>query len=436
MGAQITGVDPGSPAHRAGLRCGETLLRIGSHPIMDVLDYQFYMTDASFLLEVADADGKTRKIRVRKEPYEDLGLSFETYLMDKKRGCRNHCAFCFIDQLPKGLRKTLYFKDDDARLSFLMGNYITLTNLTQQDIDRIIEMHISPINISVHTTNPDLRARMMGNPKAGEALSLMYRLAEAGTKLNCQLVLCPGLNDGVELARSLEDLGGLFPAVQSISAVPVGISRHRQGLYPLRSFTPEEAGAVVRQIDTFGDVFFKNYGTRLAFASDEFYIKSGRAFPNAAHYEDFPQLENGVGMIALLTSQFQQALDTMEKQVLSASRRVTMATGFAAHPYLETLVQAAEEQIRGLSCEVRAIRNDFFGEEITVSGLITGSDLIAQLKGNLDCDELLLPVNMLRAERDLFLDNMSLAEVQEALDIRIRLVENDGYDVLDALMGE
>lgn len=436
MGAQITGVEPGSPAHRAGLRCGETLLRIGSHPIMDVLDYQFYMTDASFFLEIADAAGKTRKVRIRKEPYEDLGLSFETYLMDKKRGCRNHCVFCFIDQLPKGLRKTLYFKDDDARLSFLMGNYVTLTNLTQQDIDRIIEMHISPINLSVHTTNPDLRARMMGNPKAGEALSLMYRLAEAGTKLNCQLVLCPGLNDGAELARSLDDLGRLFPAVQSISAVPVGISRHRQGLYPLRSFTREEAGAVIRQIDAFGDVFFKNYGTRLAFASDEFYIKSGNVFPSAAYYEDFPQLENGVGMIALLTSQFQQALDAVEEPVLKVPRRVTIATGTAAYPYLETLVHAAEERITGLSCEVRAIRNGFFGEEITVSGLITGGDLIAQLKGHLACDELLLPVNMLRAERDLFLDNMSLADVREALGVDIRLVENDGYDVLDALMGE
>lgn len=436
MGAQITGVDPGSPAHRAGLKCGETLLRIGSHPIIDVLDYQFYMTDALLLLEVADQTGQIRKIRIRKEPYEDLGLSFETYLMDKKRGCKNHCVFCFIDQLPKGLRKTLYFKDDDARLSFLMGNYITLTNLTQQDVDRIIDMHISPINVSVHTMNPDLRARMMGNPRAGEALSFLHQFAKAGTKLNCQLVLCPHLNDGDELARSLEELGRLFPSVQSISAVPVGISRYREGLYPLRSFTHDEAAAVIRQIDAFGKVFLEKYGTRLAFASDEFYIKAGMSFPNATYYEDFPQLENGVGMIALLTSQFKQALDTTDQQQLAVTRRVTIATGVAAHPYLDAMAQAAAKRITGLSCDVRAIRNNFFGQEITVAGLITGGDLIAQLKDDLDCDELLLPDNMLRAEGDLFLDNTSLLDVQEALGVKVRVVENDGYAVLDALMGE
>lgn len=436
MGAQITGVEPGSPAHRAGLQCGETLLRIGAHPITDVLDYQFYMTDKRLLLEVADSNGRVRKIRIRKEPYEDLGLSFETYLMDKKRRCQNHCVFCFIDQLPKGLRKTLYFKDDDARLSFLMGNYITLTNLTEQDVDRIIDMHISPINVSVHTTNPALRVRMMGNSHAGEALVHFYRLAEAGTKLNCQLVLCPGLNDGAELARSLADLGALFPAVQSISAVPVGISRYREGLYPLRSFTKEEAGEVVRQIEMFGKAFFKKNGTRLAFAADEFYIKSENPFPDVSFYEDFPQLENGVGMVALLTSQFRQALDAYDGHPLAAPRRVVIATGEAARPYLEDMAHAAEVRISGLSCEVRAIRNDFFGAEITVAGLVTGGDLLAQLGCNLDCDELLLPTAMLRAEGDLFLDDVSLAEVRRALGVNVRPVENDGYAVLDALTGE
>lgn len=436
MGARIIGVEPGSPAHQAGLRCGEILLRIGAHSIRDVLDYQFYMTDELLLLEVADENNQVRKIQVCKESYEDLGLSFETYLMDKKRGCKNHCVFCFIDQLPKGLRKTLYFKDDDARLSFLMGNYITLTNLTQQDVDRIIEMHISPINVSVHTTNPDLRSRMMGNPKAGEALRFLYQLAEAGTKLNCQLVLCPGLNDGEELTRSLNELGALFPSVQSVSAVPVGISRYREGLYPLRSFYSAEAQAVVTQIEQFGNSFFEKNGTRLAFASDEFYIKAKVPFPDVSFYEDFPQLENGVGMVSLLTTQFYKALSAYEGQALAAPRRVTMATGVAAYTYLNDMAHNALAHIPGLSCDVRAIKNIFFGEEITVAGLITGGDLVAQLNGNLNCDELLLPGGMLRAEGDLFLDGLSLADVQCALGVKVRVVENDGYAVLDALTGE
>lgn len=436
MGARIVGVDPGSPAHRAGLRCGDILLRIGSNPIMDVLDYQFYMTDDRLVLEVADEAGRVRTIRIQKDSYEDLGLSFETYLMDKKRGCRNHCVFCFIDQLPKGLRKTLYFKDDDARLSFLMGNYITLTNLNDRDVDRIAEMHISPINVSVHTTNPELRARMMGNPQAGKSLQYLYRLAEGGTKLNCQLVLCPELNDGEELARSLRDLGNLFPSVQSISAVPVGISRHRRGLYPLRSFTPKEARTVVKQIENFEHDFFQKHGTRLAFASDEFYIKSKEPFPDITEYEDFPQLENGVGMVPLFSSQFQQALNTVDPASLAVPRRVVIATGVAAYPFLKGMTDMVSRKISGLSCEVKAIRNDFFGEEITVAGLVTGGDLIAQLKGKLDCDELLLCSNMLRSEGDLFLDDVSIPDVQETLGVRVRVVENDGYAVVDALMGE
>ncbi len=435
MSAQITGVEPGSPADRAGVRCGETLLRIGPHPIADVLDYQFYLTDARLVLEVADENGKTRRVRIRKDPYEDLGLSFATYLMDKKRGCRNHCVFCFIDQLPGGLRKSLYFKDDDARLSFLMGNYITLTNLSDDEVDRIIAMHISPVNVSIHTTDPELRVRMMRNPHAGEALRHFYRLAEAGTKLQCQIVLCPDLNDGAALDHTLADLGARFPAVQSISVVPVGLSRYREGLYPLRPFTSEEAARVVGQIERFGAAFLQKNGTRLAFASDEFYIKAGKPFPPASFYEEFSQLENGVGMVPLLLSQFEEALADGDTGPLAAPRHVVMATGTAVYPFIKKMAERAEKALPGLSCEVRAIRNDFFGEKITVSGLVTGGDLIRQLRG-LSCDELLLPADMLRAEGDLFLDGVSLEEVRRGLGVNVRPLENDGFAVLEALKGD
>lgn len=435
MAAWITGVAPGSPAQHAGVRAGECLLRIGAHDIADVLDYQFYATDSRLELTLADKAGNTRLVRVHKDDYEDLGLDFATYLMDQKRSCKNHCVFCFIDQLPKGLRPTLYFKDDDARLSFLMGNYITLTNVTDADVSRIINMHISPVNISVHTTDPALRVRMMKNPHAGEALRHLYRLAEAGTKINCQLVLCPEYNDGEALEQSLRDLGVLFPSVQSVSAVPVGLSRYREGLAPLRPFTPEEAARVVKTIERFGAAFHEKHGTRLAFASDEFYIKMGKALPQADYYEEFPQLENGVGMVSLFTAQFQSALKWAANK-LKAPRRVALATGMAFAPFLRGMAAAVAARVAGLSCEVYPIKNRFFGTQITVAGLITGKDLTEQLSGLLACDELLLPATMLRAEGDLFLDGVSIDDVRASLGVKVTPVENNGAALVDALMGE
>ena len=299
MGVKISGVERHSPAAKAGLQVGETLLQIDSNEIEDVLDYRFYMTAERLTLLVQSPDGEKRRVRIRKGEYEDLGLDFETYLMDEQRSCRNKCVFCFIDQMPPGMRETLYFKDDDARMSFLYGNYITLTNLSEHDIERTIRMKISPINISVHTTNPELRCRMMNNRFAGKALDIMQRLANAGIAMNAQLVLCPGLNDGEELKRSLRDLLKLAPTLKTISCVPVGLTKYRDNLYPLRPYTKDEAAATIDLIDSFGDQALEAFGDRICYASDEFYLLAGRKLPAPAFYGDFNHLENGVGMLTL-----------------------------------------------------------------------------------------------------------------------------------------
>ncbi len=433
MPVKILAVEPGGAASHAGVRPGETLLSINGNEICDILDYRFYETDRHLSIVLRDDAGAERTVQIRKGQYESIGLEFETYLMDQQHSCTNRCIFCFIDQLPKGLRKSLYFKDDDSRLSFLFGNYVTLTNLKEREVDRIIKMHISPINISVHTTNPELRVKMMGNRFAGKSLDILYRFAKAGIKLNCQIVLCRDINDGEELDRTLKDLTSLWPSVQSVAVVPLGLTKYRQGLYPLTGYDSETARAVVRQLERWGDRCEQKYGQRICYAADEFYLKAQLPIPPAPFYGDFDQLENGVGLMASLKQEF---LDALEDFVPPASsRKVTLATGVAAHPFLDTLLDELRQRCHNLTCNVVPIVNDFFGDTITVAGLVTGGDLLKQLRGRELGDALLLPDVMLRREGDIFLDDVSLEELSEALQIQIITVPNDGYALLDAVVG-
>lgn len=435
MGVKISGVERHSPAAKAGLQVGETLLQIDSNEIEDVLDYRFYMTAERLTLLIQSPDGEKRRVRIRKGEYEDLGLDFETYLMDEQRSCRNKCVFCFIDQMPPGMRETLYFKDDDARMSFLYGNYITLTNLSEHDIERTIRMKISPINISVHTTNPELRCRMMNNRFAGKALDIMQRLANAGIAMNAQLVLCPGLNDGEELKRSLRDLLKLAPTLKTISCVPVGLTKYRDNLYPLRPFTKEEAAATIDLIDSFGDQALEAFGDRICYASDEFYLLAGRKLPAPAFYGDFNQLENGVGMLTLQRQQFEMALEDFEPD--DKPRSLSVVTGLAAAPQIKELVSLAEKRWPGLHCTVYPVVNDFFGHNITVAGLITGRDMIAQLKGKDLGERLLFPDVMLRFHTDVFLDDITQSQIEDELGVPMVPVQaDDGYELLRNMIEE
>lgn len=431
MGVTIAGVAAGSPAARHGLRAGDELLRINGHEIEDVLDYRFYMKEAVLSLTLS-RKGKKLLLRLHKRPEEEPGLEFATYLMDSQHSCRNQCIFCFIDQLPPGMRESLYFKDDDSRLSFLFGNYITLTNLSEHEIARIIAMHISPINVSVHTTNPELRCRMMHNRFAGSCLDTLKRFAAAGIKLECQLVLCPGVNDGAELERTMNDLAALAPAVESVAAVPVGLTKHRQGLPPLRTYTRQEAAAVVAQVEAFGDRMLAVHGSRIFYPADEFYLQAGLPVPeDEDYYGDFSQLENGVGMTALLKSQFREALAACTKSPKGS--RLTLATGAAALPLMQELVEQARARWPEIRAEVLAVRNDFFGETITVAGLVTGGDLIRQLRGRTG-EILVIPEVMLRHEGDVFLDDVSRQDVEKALGVRLVACPVEGEALLGALL--
>ena len=432
MSVQVKSVARHSYADRAGVRSGEYLLSINGNDIVDVLDYRFYQINSQLELKIRDGRGEVRTVKVRKPEYEELGLEFETYLMDKEKSCRNKCVFCFIDQLPKGLRETLYFKDDDSRLSFLFGNYVTLTNLSEHEISRIIKMHISPINVSVHTTNPELRVRMMGNRFAGDSLKILKRLADSSIVINTQIVCCPGINDADELRRSLSDLYKLN--VNLIAVVPVGLTKFREGLYPLTPFTAEKARETVDIIEEFGDMCLKERGRRIAYAADELYIKAGYDIPEAEFYGDFEAIENGVGLIAMLKEDLLYELDLREADE-SIRRTVSIACGTSAAPYLRELMDRVEEKFKNVKVNVYPIVNDFFGENINVSGLIVGADLIAQLKGKPLGDALLISSAMLRFENDLFLDDVSVDEVSEKLNITVLPINNDGGMLLDAVIG-
>lgn len=433
MSTIIASLDHRSPAERSGVRPGEKLLAINGHQIVDVLDYRFFGYDKNPELELADENGERRLVRVHKPEGEDLGLNFDTYLMDKARSCANNCIFCFVDQMPPGMRETLYFKDDDARLSFLMGNYITLTNLSPREIQRIMDLRISPINVSVHTTDPELRARMLCHKKAGDSIAVMRRFAQAGITMNCQIVACPGINDGPALERTLTELAEMAPAVSSVAIVPVGLTKFREGLYPLKPYTAEQAGAVIDLVEAFGHQQMEKSGSTFAWCSDEFYLLAGRKLPEKGYYEDMNQLENGVGMLRLLTSQAELALEDVPQGL--APRPCTIATGAAAAPFIRDVLEKTQRACPTLKGEVRPIRNDFFGETITVSGLVTGGDIIAQLKGTAQGERILIPSNMLRAGERVFLDDVTVEQVEQALGLPVTIVEaEDGFTLVDALL--
>ncbi len=426
----ISGVEPKSPAAKKRIHAGDELLSVNGHDIADVLDYRFYVTEERLTLAVKTPK-KVRTVKLRLPEGEEPGLLFDTYLMDKQRSCRNNCVFCFIDQLPKGMRETLYFKDDDSRLSFLFGNYVTLTNLTEHEIERMIAMHISPVNVSVHTTDPELRCKMMNNRFAGESLSALQRFADAGLSLNVQLVLVPGYNDGDSLSRTLNDLLAYRPALQSVAAVPVGLTKHREGLTPLRLFTAAEAADTIDRIEAVANRMEQECGDRLFYASDEWYALAGRPIPALSKYGELHQLENGVGMSALFKSEVLTALAATETASPTATK--TVATGTLAAPLIAECVAAVKEKFPSLQAEVKPIRNDFFGESITVAGLVTGGDLIAQLKGACG-SRVLIPTSMLRREGDLFLDDVSVDDVATALAAEVVVTDGSGEEFVAALL--
>lgn len=433
MSVKIKDVEKDSVCYKK-ISAGDTLVAVNSHEINDVLDYRFYTSACKLKLEIETAKGKCRTVKIKKGEYDDLGLCFETYLMDKHHSCKNKCIFCFIDQMPKGMRDSLYFKDDDSRLSFLFGNYVTLTNLTDKDIDRIIEMRISPVNVSVHTMNPELRVQMMKNPNSGTSLRYLNRLADAGIKLNTQLVLCPGINDGKELEFSLSELGKLYPAVQSIACVPVGLTKHREGLYPLELYNKKTATAVIDTVDDFNAHFKHFKGETIAFAADEFYLCAGKDIPSADYYGDYPQLENGVGMWRLMEDEFISALDSSDFE-LAADRSITAVTGAAAYPLIKKLADMAENKYNKLKINVVKINNDFFGESVTVAGLLTGQDILSQLEGKTLGDELIIPDSALRDGEDVFLDDMTVTELSEKLGVPVTSCVADGYELLEKFTG-
>ena len=431
MAVKIFDVTTGSHADKAGIKKGETLLSINSNEIVDVLDYRFYQVNRKLTLEVEDENKNVRTIEMTKGEYEEIGLEFETYLMDKQHSCRNKCIFCFIDQLPKGMRESLYFKDDDSRLSFLFGNYITLTNITEHEIDRIIKMHISPINVSVHTTNPELRCKMMNNRFAGDTLKYLKRFADAGITLNCQIVSCPGINDGDELVRTLTDLENL--GVNMTAIVPVGLTRYRENLYPLVPYNKETAGQTIDIIEKMGDECVKKHGRRIFFPGDEFYLLAEREIPSPEFYEDFSALEDGIGMIAYLTDDVGWKLEELDADE-SLCHKVTIACGDGVFPYMKRIMSMINEKFPNITINTRAIKNNFFGGGVNVSGLVTGGDLIDQLRGDDLGDRLIITSSMLRFENDLFLDDVSTDDVERELGVTLVPVNNNGNDLVEAVI--
>lgn len=437
---EITDVLPKSRAEAHGVIRGDILLKINGHDINDVLDYRFYLAENEINITVRRGD-EEKEFFIIKGEYEDIGLDFERPLMDEKHSCENKCVFCFIDQLPKGMRKSLYFKDDDSRLSFLHGNYITLTNLTDGDIDRIINMHISPVNISVHTTNPALRRKMMLNKRSGEVLSYLSRLSEAGIKLCTQVVLCRGLNDGDELIRTMKDLAKLHPSMQSCSIVPAGLTKFRDGLYPLSPYSKEECKEIIKTVEAFSDECMEKYGSRLFFCADELYIRAEIPLHDDEYYEEYSQIENGVGMITSLKTEFEfdlkQNIDFYRenfKKKYPLGREISIATGVAAYDSIKELAEKIENSVENIKINVYKIINYFFGESITVSGLLTGKDMSEQILGMPLGDALFIPHNTLKADEDIFLDDMTPDELQEKLGVTVLSAPEDGAELISALL--
>jgi len=429
----VKNVEAGSIAEELGIEPGDRLLAIDGQEIEDIFDYQFYEESEELLLLIEKADGEQWELEIEKDADESLGISFGEGLMDEYRSCRNRCIFCFIDQMPPGMRDTLYFKDDDSRLSFLQGNYITLTNMSDHDVERIVRYRLEPINISFHTTNPELRCRMLHNRFAGDALKKVDILYQGGIEMNGQIVLCRGVNDGEELERTIRDLTKYLPLLKSVSVVPVGLTRFREGLYPLEPFTREEAGEVLRVIHRWQKKIYEEYGIHFIHASDEWYLLAEEEVPEEERYDGYLQLENGVGMLRLLFNEFEEGMERLGDG--DRSGEISAATGKLAYPYIRRMADRIQERYPGVKVHVYCIRNDFFGERITVSGLITGQDIIAQLKGKELGSRLLLPCNMLKADEDVFLDDITVKEVSDALQVPVDIVKSSGQDLIDAILG-
>ena len=423
----------GSIAEEMGIEPGDRLISIDGQEIEDVFDYQFYEESEELILLIEKPDGEQWELEIEKEADEPLGIEFGQGLMDEYRSCRNKCIFCFIDQMPPGMRDTLYFKDDDSRLSFLQGNYITLTNMSSHDVERIVRYRLEPINISFQTTNPELRCRMLHNRFAGDALKKVDILYRGGIEMNGQIVLCKGVNDGEELERSIRDLTRYLPLLKSVSVVPVGLTRFREGLYPLEPFTREEAREVLSVIHRWQEKIYKQYGLHFIHAGDEWYLLAEEDIPEEERYDGYLQLENGVGMLRLLFNEFEEGMSRLGGG--PGSGAISAATGKLAYPYIRRMADRVEEQFPGRKIHVYCIRNDFFGERITVSGLVTGQDIIAQLKGKELGSRLLLPCNMLKADEDVFLDDITVKEVSDALQVPVDIVKSSGQDLIDAMLG-
>ena len=444
-GHVICQVYPDSIAQEMGIEPGDVLLEVNNKKLEDVFDYRYLMKDEYIDVLIRKKNGGEWLLEIEKDYDEDLGVEFENGLMSEYRSCSNKCIFCFIDQMPPGMRETLYFKDDDSRLSFLQGNYITMTNMNQEDIDRIIRMHLAPINISVQTTNPQLRCQMLHNRFAGEKLKFLDVLYEHHIEMNGQVVCCKGVNDGAELDRTIRDLTKYLPFMRSVSVVPAGLTKYREGLYPLELFNGEEAGRVIDLIERYQKECHEKYGLHFIHASDEWYFLAGRDFPEEERYDGYIQLENGVGMMRLLITEFHEALqEVIGREDYSARRKafhrtVTVATGMLTRSAMEQMMKEIVVHFPGLTVHVKGIRNDFFGETITVSGLITGTDLVAQLKemeiqGTDPGEQILIPENMLRTGEEVFLDDMTLSQVQEQLGRSVMPVESSGGSLVEAIL--
>lgn len=434
----VRDVLPGSIAEEVGIEPGDSIVSINGEEIRDIFDYRFLAANEELTLEVLKKDGEVWEIEMEKDEYEDIGIEFETSMIDEAKSCTNRCIFCFIDQLPKGMRETLYFKDDDSRLSFLTGNYVTLTNMRDEDIARIIKYRMSPINISVHATNANLRVFMLKNRFAGNIMDRIRKLTDSGIVVNCQIVLCRGINDGEELQQSISDLTELYPGVRSISIVPVGITAHREGLEKLTPFDAEASGAVVAQVEGWQSRLLELHGSRVVYLADEFYISAHRSIPGHEHYEDFPQIENGVGLIALLNYEFNQYMEELDPSLSFAPqslRQVSIATGVSSYTFIKDMGEKLEQRFKNLKVNTFDIKNRFFGENVTVTGLLTGRDIIAQLKGKDLGQELLLCRSMLRSGEEVLLDDYSIKDIEDELNIKISIVENDGRDFIRKILG-
>lgn len=436
MSVKITSVTHGSPAAKKGIKDGDILISVNGYEINDVLDYRFRITETKLAI-VIERNGEKLEINLKKPMYDDIGLEFATFLMDEKKSCRNKCVFCFIDQNPPGMRETIYFKDDDTRLSFLMGNYVTLTNVGFDELERLVEMKISPINISVHTTSPELRVKMLGNRFAGDILEKMSFLAESDSvKMNCQIVTCRGLNDGKELEKTIKDLSDFYPHVESIAVVPSGLTRWRDGLYPLEPFDKESAGNVIDITERLGNELLKEKGTRLVYASDEFYILAERTLPDEEFYEEFSQLDNGVGLIRSDEAEIAAELEYTDEDELPEKRRYMLITGKAAESFMKDTAEKIHKKFPGITIDVIGAENKFFGDTVTVAGLLTGTDFLAAVKENEEIlklsDAVIIPAVSLRSERDLFLDGNSPEWLSEMIGKPVITAEN-GAGLIEAI---